>query len=225
MSFGQKVLEFYKSLDISNNDFPDDIEVMVPMKDDRIQKLNTLFYNKYYNDNDKRIFLIGINPGRFGGGVTGIPFTDPIHLQEVLQIKNTLPKRHEMSSKFVYQVVKKMGGPDIFFKKCYLTAVSPLGFLLNDKNINYYDSKKLLMKFEDLFIHWIKQQISFGANTDIAFSLGRGKNYDYLKNLNAQYHFFKQVIALPHPRWVMQYRFPERDKFVDLYLKFLNKFE
>jgi len=33
------------------------------------------FYKKYYNDNNPRFLILGINPGRFGAGVTGIPFT------------------------------------------------------------------------------------------------------------------------------------------------------
>lgn len=224
MTFGKKVLEFYEELDFSTDSIPDNIEVMLPMKDLQIQKINELFYNKYYNDNEKRIFLIGINPGRFGGGVTGIPFTDPIHLEEVLKIRNPLLKRHELSSKFIYSVIKGIGGPDIFFKKCYLTAVSPLGFILNGKNINYYDSKKLSEKFKIQFTYWLKKQISFGAYTEIAFSLGRGKNFDFLQSLNKEHRLFKQILALPHPRWVMQYRYPERSKFVDIYLEKLNKF-
>ena len=40
------------------------------------------FYLKYYNDDRPRAFIFGINPGRHGAGVTGIPFTDPIRLAE-----------------------------------------------------------------------------------------------------------------------------------------------
>jgi hypothetical protein len=224
MTFGEKVLEFYKRLDISNNEIPDDIEVLHPMKDAQVQKLNELFYTKYYNDDDKRIFLIGINPGRFGGGVTGIPFTDPIHLEEVLKIKNSLPKRHELSSRFVYQVIERIGGADIFFRKCYLTAVSPLGFILNGKNINYYDSRKLSDYLENKFIYWLQQQLSFGANTEVAFSLGRGRNFNFLESINKKHRLFKQIVALPHPRWVMQYRYPTRSEFIDFYLEQLDKF-
>jgi len=224
MSFGRKVLEFYRGLNFSEEGMPDKIEVMLPMKDREIRQFNELFYNKYYNDNEKRIFLIGINPGRFGGGITGIPFTDPIHLEEVLKIRNTLPKRYELSSKFIYSVVKEIGGPDIFFSKCYMTAVSPLGFMLKGKNINYYDNKNLLEKFENKFVDLLKQQISFGANTEVAFSLGRGKNFDFLQKVNKQYQIFRRILALPHPRWVMQYRYPARKEFVALYVNQLNKF-
>lgn len=217
MTFGEKVLEFYKNLDFSVSAIPDGIWVMNPMKDEQVQQFNQLFYSKYYNDDNPRIFLIGINPGRFGGGLTAIPFTDPIHLEDTLNIKNDLPKRHELSSRFVYDVIQHFGGPDKFFHNCYLTAVSPLGFVMNDKNINYYDNQAIMKQYESKFIKWLRRQIDFGANTKIAFSLGRGKNHDYLKKINKQNKLFDKILALPHPRWVMQYRFKKRHEYVDFY--------
>ena len=41
---------------------------------------------------------------------------------------------------------------------------------------------------------------------DVAFSLGKGTNYKFLKKLNEDHQFFDKVIPLPHPRWIMQYR-------------------
>jgi hypothetical protein len=31
-----------------------------------------IFYSKYYSDSHERILVLGINPGRFGGGTTGM---------------------------------------------------------------------------------------------------------------------------------------------------------
>jgi hypothetical protein len=225
MTFGSKVLEFYKGLRFPDAAIPDGIEVMIPMKDRQIEKLNELFYNKYYDDNKKRIFLIGINPGRFGGGITGIPFTDPVHLAEVLNIDSPLAKKHELSSKFIYEVVHVFGGPKIFFEKCYLTAVSPLGFVCKGRNINYYDDEAIINACEDQFVYWLKKQIEFGANTEVAFSLGRGKNYKFLKDLNRRFDLFHLIKPLPHPRWVMQYRYPERKHFVDYYVKQISEYK
>jgi hypothetical protein len=223
MTFGLKVLKFYQSIDFSRKAIPDQIVVMNPLKDRQVLDLNRLFYGKYYNDNRKRIFLIGINPGRFGGGITGIPFTDPIHLDEILKINHSLPKKHELSSRFIYEVIKAIGGPEVFFGKCYLTAVSPLGFMINGKNVNYYDHKALLASYENQFADWLKEQIGFGANLEIAFSLGKGKNFDFLKKLNKKYELFNRMEALPHPRWVMQYRYPKRDKYVRLYCDLISR--
>ena len=93
---------------------------MLPFTNAEVKKINKEFYRKYYGDNLKRVFLIGINPGRFGGGVTGIPFTDPVNLQEILGIKNSFIKKNELSSQFIYSVIKKVGGPDLFFGSFYL---------------------------------------------------------------------------------------------------------
>jgi len=53
-------------------DLPQEIEVMNPFKDKATMQICTQFYKKYYSDNNKRRMIIGINPGRFGGGITGI---------------------------------------------------------------------------------------------------------------------------------------------------------
>jgi len=224
MTFGEKVMAFYTALELSGETLPDNIEVMNPFNDPEVRKMNALFYERFFNDHRQRIFLIGINPGRFGGGKTGIPFTDPIHLETTLGIKNDQFKKHELSSRFVYDVVQAFGGPEEFFKHCYLTAVSPLGFVREGKNINYYDNKVLLQNYESQFVHWLKEQVSFGANRTVAFSLGRGKNYEYLRHLNKVHRLFDDIQALPHPRWVMQYRYPLRHEFAKEYHRQISKF-
>ncbi len=122
---------------------PDHIQVMVPFENNIVREINQIFFKKFYADSSKRILILGINPGRFGAGVTGIPFTDPIRLQDVLQIKNEFPKKSELSSIFIYQMIELFGGADEFFRKFYISAVSPLGFVSGGKNINYYDDKEL----------------------------------------------------------------------------------
>ena len=47
--------------------------------------------------------------------------------------------------------------------------------------------------------------------------LGTGKNYDVLTRLNAEYSFFKKLEVVEHPRFIMQYRRPHMERFVDKY--------
>ena len=54
---------------------------------------------------------------------------------------------------------------------------------------------------EAFIIKSIQQQIEIGARQDVAFSLGKGKNFKYFKNLNDKHSFFEKIIPLPHPRW------------------------
>lgn len=224
MTFGNRVLEFYNNLQFPMEILPEGIHILNPLDDMAVKKYNREFYSKFYNDPSKRLFLIGINPGRFGGGVTGIPFTDPVHLSGALGIKNGLKKQHELSSRFIYQVVEAFGGPHTFFGRCYLTAVSPLGFVFKGKNINYYDHSVLREKLEPYIINWMDVQVNIGSLPDIAFSLGSGENFKYLNRLNQRYKWFNEIEALPHPRWVMQYRYPRQEEFVRQYLKKISKF-
>src|ERR1017187_10592342 len=127
MTLSQKILSFLKGLELNVN-LPAEIEVMNPFMDEITFNLCKQFYNKYYNDNNPRHAIFGINPGRFGGGVTGIPFTDPIRLQSICCIENDFQKKQELSSVFVYEMIHAFGGPEIFYNKFYISAISPLGF-------------------------------------------------------------------------------------------------
>ena len=171
----------------------------------------TDFYTKYYNDHNGRIGLFGINPGRFGAGQTGIPFTDPLRLSNECGIPNELKQRQELSSVFVYRIVEEMGGLNAFYGDFYISSVSPIGFIKEGKNCNYYDQADLQNSLEGFIINHFQEQLDFGLSNKVVYSIGKGKNYKYLKLLNEQFNWFKEVKALPHPRWVMQYRLRQSD--------------
>ncbi len=220
----EKILGFYNNLEIPEG-LPDGVEILNPFTNEKVLELNRLFYNKYYNDNLKRTYLIGINPGRLGAGITGIPFTDPIRLQEVLGFENDLNKKPELSSKFIYDVIENIGGSEVFFNSFYFTSVSPIGFIKDGKNLNYYDQKDLQDQLEPFMISTLQSQIkSIATNRDVAFSLGQGKNFKYLEKLNRIHGFFERIEPLPHPRWVMQYRLKRKMEFIDLYMKKLTSY-
>jgi len=101
------------------------------------------FLGKYFSDNCERVLILGINPGRFGAGVTGVTFTDPVALAEECGISNDLPRRRELSSVFVYNVINQLGGPNEFNSRFFLSAVCPLGFTRDRINLNYNDDRKL----------------------------------------------------------------------------------
>jgi len=219
-TFGDNVLAFYNNL--SAPVVPDGVEVLYPQLDKEARKTMSAFYKKFYNDNNDRTFLIGINPGRFGAGTTGVPFTDPIRLTEVCGIANNFADKPELSSRFIYKMIDAFGPVSDFFRKFYITSVSPLGFTRNGKNLNYYDLKEIQTTWEPFMVDCLMKQREFGSN-NIAFSLGQGKNQKYLEYLNQKYRMFDQIIPLPHPRWVMQYRLKRLDEFINLYLNQLKK--
>ncbi len=65
----------------------------------------------------------------------------------------------------------------------------------------------------------IRKQISLEINTDICFCFGTGKNEKFLRKVNEEYQFFKKVIALEHPRFIMQYKSKSKQTYVDKYME------
>ncbi len=219
-TFGEQVADYYKKL--KPPQVPEGVEVLYPLDDPEVQRVIQEFYTRYFNDKGDRTFLIGINPGRHGGGSTGVPFTDPQKLSDILDIPNSFEGQQELSSRFIYQMIDHLGGPVAFYKRFYITSVSPLGFTREGKNLNYYDSRDLENQLESYIADNIKEQLSFGAKP-VAFSLGMGKNIAYLEKINKRHGFFEEIRPLPHPRWIMQYRLKRLDEFLDLFQKELDQ--
>ncbi|RLD45269.1 MAG: DUF4918 domain-containing protein [Bacteroidetes bacterium] len=212
-TFSERVMKFYDALHIEEV-LPEGIEIINPYQQAEVKEVCREFYTKYYSDNNGRHLILGINPGRFGAGITGIPFTDPQKLADECGIANSFNKRSELSSEFIYFLINAMGGPAHFYKHYFIGAVSPLGFLKNGKNHNYYDSAELYRALKPFIIKNLVEQIGLGITSRKCFCLGQGKNLEYMNRLNDELGLFDEIIPLPHPRWVMQYR----RKKLDLYL-------
>lgn len=219
--FGEKVINFYRSIE---TDFavPEDVEILKPFTQPASAASAETFYRKFYNDPDPRTFIIGINPGRFGAGVTGIPFTDPVKLQLYCGIDNDFARKTELSADFIYQVITGFGGAQDFYHRFYFTSVSPLGFIKNGLNLNYYDDPQVMASIKDLVPKWMSRQLEFGANRDRCICLGSGKNLKQLQKLNEQEQFFKEIVVLDHPRFIMQYKRKFLDEYVGKYLEVLS---
>ena len=194
------------------------VEWLMPYEDEETRRVMRMFYHRYYNDENKRTIIMGINPGRFGGGITGVPFTDPVRLEK-LGIENSFSKRQELSSVFMYSMIDQCGGPEIFYSKFYIASLSPLGFVKHGKNYNYYDDRGLLESVTPYIIANIESQIKIGADRSVVFCLGQGKNYTFLESLNQKYQWWDRVVPLPHPRWIMQYKLKRKDEFIEMYIR------
>ncbi|MBN3033985.1 MAG: DUF4918 family protein [Bacteroidales bacterium] len=219
--FAEKVIRFYDSLVIPEH-LPNDIEVMNPYLDHYNRNLAEAFYRRFYSDNRPRRLILGINPGRFGGGVTGIPFTDPVKLQNECKIPNRLPKRTEPSAGFIYDMIRQYGGTEDFYSRYFISAICPLGLLKNGKNYNYYDSPRVLKALEPFIRRSLHAVCGFGIDPHEVYCLGRGANFTHLLRLNEQEMFFGKIVPLPHPRWVVQYRRNQYQEMIWLYLYYLK---
>jgi hypothetical protein len=221
MSFADDVIAFNRSLELKAQ-LPDGVIVMNPFNDKITREISEKFYRKFYHVENQRTLILGINPGRFGGGITGIPFTDPVKLEKNCGIPNQLKKVTEPSAGFVYDMIGAYGGPEKFYSKYFIHAVCPLGFTMDGNNYNYYDSKTLEKAVTPFIIQSIQHILSFPVNVNQCYCLGNGKNFTFLSQLNVKQKFFREIIPLPHPRWIVQYRRKKYEDFIQEYLEKLK---
>ena len=226
-TFAEKIITFCSDLDFTGI-LPEGISVMNPFKENpSILPVVSQFYRKFYNDNRRRHLILGINPGRFGAGVTGIPFTDTVRLMEKCGLSIPGLKTYETSSVFIYEMINQYGGTEKFYSDYFISSVSPLGFTYKSRtgkrtNYNYYDSKKLTEAVKEFITGSIRRQLEWGIECDVCYCLGSGKNYDFLSKLNNEQGFFQRIEPLEHPRFIMQYRSKQKQVFIDRYIRKLN---
>ena len=117
---------------------------------------------------------------------------------------------HEPSSEFVYAMIAAMGTVKDFYKDFYISSLCPLGFITAKPggkwvNYNYYDDKELYRLVKPFIADSIGKMIALGPHTDECFCMGK-KNATYLREINEEHGFFKQITELPHPRFILQYK-------------------
>ncbi len=201
---------------------PEGISLINPYTTDEVVKVLKLFCNKFYNKQNERILILGINPGRFGGGVTGISFTDPVALENECGIPNSFEKRTELSSKFIYEMINAFGGAELFYNHFVLSAVCPYGFLRGEKNYNYYDSAELLKASSGFIKNSLSLHAKLNVRTDVVISLGK-KNASMLEAFNQETKVFRKVIYLDHPRFILQYRLKYKAEYLSGYCQTLQQ--
>ena len=226
-----KILNYCDNLSKIEIDSFDDYKIINPYNDvnkEQIKLITEKFYNKFYDDNNKRRLILGSNPARRASAVTGIPFEDAVHLQKETGIFIDNFYVNKSSSNFLYDVIDEYGGCKKFYNDFYMNFVFPLGIAKinskgNEVNWNYYDIKKYEDKFEKYIIDSIKEMLKFNIDTSICYCIGSGKNYEYLLKINKEYKFFGEIIPLEHPRFIMQYNSKNKDFYLKKYLDALKK--
>ena len=222
-TFADKIIAFNEQVEFKGH-LPGGIRIMNPFKENRdILTISGAFYKKFYDDNQPRHLILGINPGRFGAGVTGVPFTDSHRLKNECELSYSGKDTYEPSAVFVYDMIESFGGAKAFYQYFYINSVCPLGFTaINDNgkevNYNYYDSKKLTDAVYNFMVWNIETQIAMGVNTDVCFCFGTGKNEQFLTKLNDKMSFFKKIVALEHPRYIIQYKSKSKQAYIDKYV-------
>ena len=255
--FSEKLIKYYKQLKPPTN-LPKGIELLFPQKDPQVIEIVKKFFEKYYNDDHSRRLMLGINPGRFGAGITGVNFTGPKQLKEECAIDHHLKLSSELSAEFIYEMINAYGGVKTFYQNWFIGAVCPLGFVTKPtptilkqkdttrspsgggvtspgtpsahhplqrgigKNINYYDDKRLQQAVTPFIIDCINKLVAIGFNTDKCLCIGGEKNFKFLSGLNNEHQWFREIVPLPHPRFILQYCRKQKDQYIQQYLSALR---
>ena len=225
-SFGDKVIDFNRNLHYPDK-LPPGFQVINPFLDNpETMEVAQQFYHKFYNDFNKRKFIVGINPSRHGAGVTGVPFTDTKRLESICDIKMQSAYTHEVSSVFMYEMIDQFGGAKAFYDQFYINSPFALAIVRKNKegkwlNANYYDHPILYETLKDYMISTLKEHINLGLDTSEVFVLGI-KNAKFIDKLNKEAKLFGSLKILEHPRYIQQYKFKEKQVYIDKYILTLN---
>lgn len=226
LTIGQRIIAFNKSLQYTGK-LPEGFAVLNPYLDNpETLQVMTSFYDKYYNDEVPRKFIIGINPSRHGAGVTGVPFTDTKHLENDCGIPMLSARTHEVSSVFVYDMIAQYGGVAAFYKDYYINSPFPLAIVRKNAqgnwlNANYYDDPELFALTREYMIETLKKHIALGLETNEVYILGK-KNATFLEKLNKEASLFKKMVVLEHPRYIEQYKSKEKQLYIDKFITLLK---
>ncbi|GAB3342129.1 hypothetical protein GCM10027299_56690 [Larkinella ripae] len=215
-TFADRAIPYYYHLTEPEN-LPPGVGALNPYRQPEVQSIVRQFYDTFFRDTNPRVYVLGINPGRFGAGVTGISFTTPQNLKRYCGIDNNLPPTPELSSRFIYQIVEAFGGAEAFYGRFFLSSLYPLALVKEGKNYNFYDDKATTATLWPAIIASIEQQLTFGCNRNVAVCLGR-KNEAFLQKVNREHGFFGRIVTLDHPRYILQYRSRDIESYVDRYV-------
>jgi len=212
-TFADRIINFNTHLEY-NQSLPKGFDVLNPYMDNpETMEVMRAFYHKFYNDN------------RHGAGVTGVPFTDTKRLESECGIAMKSAHTHEVSSVFMYDMIKAYGGVTKFYNDFYINSPFPLAIVRKASdgkwlNANYYDEDTLFKSVKDYMIATLKKHIALGVETQKVFVLGK-KNATFLQKLNKEAVLFGEMVVLEHPRFIQQYKSKEKQLYID---KFLTSF-
>ncbi len=225
--FSDKVIAFNKALKLDIA-LPQGFSTLNPyLENPETLVVMVAFYKKYYQDKQKRKFIIGINPSRKGAGVTGVPFTDTKRLSSECGIQMHTAHTHEISSVFMYEMIRQYGGAAAFYKDYYINSPMPLAIIKQGNhntivNANYYDTNPLFLALKSSIVHYMQWHFALGLERENVIVLGK-KNAKFITQLNQEYRFFNKMEVLDHPRFIEQYQSKNRQKYIDHYLEILSQ--
>lgn len=224
MTWANKILNYNRALAYKGK-LPRGINIMNPYAESiAALEASDAFYLKYYNDHQPRKLILGINPGRHGAGATGIPFTDPKRLVDIVNINWNGALSHEPSSVYVYDMIEAYGGSEAFYGQYFINSVSPLGFTIRkngkEVNYNYYDSPQLQKMVMPFILSNLETLRAMDFDMETVYCLGV-RNAKCLAEINARAKVIGSIVPLEHPRFIMQYKLRSKEDYIQKYLSAL----
>ena len=228
-TFSEKAFQFDQELGNVKIDLPAPYKLINPYSSrnkKQILQMIQIFYQKYFNDTNKRRLILGSSPARKGSAITGVPFEDASNLEKETGISMANFHVNIAASVFLNEVIDKYGGRTKFYHDFYLNFVCPVGICKtnskgNQVNCNYYENRRVEEILTSFIISALKTQINFEIDTSVCYCIGSGKNYQELSKINKKWHFFKKIVPLEHPRFITQYHPEEKEKYLHKYLNAL----
>ena len=221
MTWDEHLIHYFNSLQPPG--LPGGFQWLLPHREEGVKKVVSTFCRKYFHDANERTLFLGINPGRLGAGITGVNFTAPKQLKEVLHIDHPFGEGTELSAGFIYEVIAAYGGAQAFYSHFFLGSVCPLGLVKEGKNINYYDDRELTETLRPFITGSMETLLQAPVNRDTCICIGGEKNYAFLSRLNGEQQWFRNIIHVPHPRFIMQYRRKQKEQFIQQYLQAMQE--
>lgn len=219
MSIRNEVINFYKNFAPPPH-LPADLELVNPYEHAERSEAIEAFYAKFFDDNNVRVHILGINPSRMNQTATGVNYTDGFALEEYCGIHNNFSKNRELTSNFFYKVVQAMGGASDFFARVFPWAMMPVTVTKKSNYANYYGND-VVEDLKDLVeenVRWTSKLPSTGK----LVILGSGENHKFFEEMQGSPFGYNEVRVVPHPRWVMQYNSSKLDHYIDQYVDALT---
>jgi len=197
------------------------VQIHNPFDDPAKKDAIYAFCEKFYNDDKPRLHLLGINPSRLTDTSSGVNYTDGFALDNLCGIDNEFSKTRELTSKFFYMVVEKMGGAALFYANIFAWALMPLSVTKDNSYKNYYENDVIeqLRAIVLANVNWLNKNV---PATGVAVILGTGENKNSFQKLVGYPFGYKKITYLPHPRWVMQYNSAKLDYYINMYVDALS---
>lgn len=171
------------------------------------------FIQQYLPEPLPQTVILGLNPGRSGAGLTGIPFLDFRSLANLLP-DTPLPRNDtEPSANFFHRVVQNVG-VEKFYRTFYVSNVAAVGFLRDGKNCNYPELPTAAQRvIEERFLAEMAQ-----LQPKRIIALGREVEATVQRLFPDD---SVRISHLPHPSWIMTYRLREAQSWVRRYTQML----